>query len=250
MPDAGLACARRYAHDALLYDSYERGQSDHPNDDSAPVPRVYLRSRAHSVMQGTIPRPVAVSRPSGGDCAGSGLARSGPRPSRSASSSTRSSATCPRSLAGCRAREGLGTELLDEAADLQRDDRTERDRDQRGRDDRDRGDEPGLLDELPQLERSLEQGSHDVEAEGEQLAAGQAVDRREGFDLEAHDLKVQMGRILPGIAGVSHVSDDVALFHQRVEVGEEPLDEGPPHVSLPLRAGGHQHEGDHRQGAA
>jgi alkylation response protein AidB-like acyl-CoA dehydrogenase len=39
--------------DALLYDSYERGQSDSPNDDSAPVPRVYLRSRAHSVEGGT-----------------------------------------------------------------------------------------------------------------------------------------------------------------------------------------------------
>jgi alkylation response protein AidB-like acyl-CoA dehydrogenase len=39
--------------EALRYDSYELGQSVNPNDDSAPVPRVYLRSRAHTVEGGT-----------------------------------------------------------------------------------------------------------------------------------------------------------------------------------------------------
>ena len=39
--------------DALLYETYELGRSEHANDDRAPVPRVYLRSRAHTVEGGT-----------------------------------------------------------------------------------------------------------------------------------------------------------------------------------------------------
>ena len=50
--------------------------------------------------------------------------------------------------------EGLGAELAGEVADLERDDRAERDRDQDRRHQRDAGDEPGLLDELAELERA------------------------------------------------------------------------------------------------
>ncbi len=39
--------------DALVYGTYELGRSEHANDDSAPVPRVWLRSRAHTVEGGT-----------------------------------------------------------------------------------------------------------------------------------------------------------------------------------------------------
>ena len=70
-----------------------------------------------------------------------------------------------------RAGERLRAELLDQAADLERDHRAERDRDQGGRDDRHRGDEPGLLDELAQLERALEQVARHVEPERESLPA-------------------------------------------------------------------------------
>jgi len=66
--------------------------------------------------------------------------------------------------------ERLRAELLDQAADLERDDRAERDRDQSGRDDRDRGDEPGLLDELAELEGAPEDPTSHVEAEREELA--------------------------------------------------------------------------------
>jgi hypothetical protein len=68
--------------------------------------------------------------------------------------------------------EGLGTELLDQPTDLERDDGTERDGDERRGHDRHRGDEPGLLDELAQLEGSAEQRAPDVEREGKELACG------------------------------------------------------------------------------
>ena len=66
----------------------------------------------------------------------------------------------------------LGAELLDQSSDLKGDHRAERDRDQGGRDDRHGGDEPGLLDELAQLEGPAEHAPAHVEAEGEQLAGG------------------------------------------------------------------------------
>ena len=68
-----------------------------------------------------------------------------------------------------RTRERLGSELLDQATDLQRDDRTERDRDQGGRDDRHRRDEPRLLDELSGLEGSTEHPTTHIESEREQV---------------------------------------------------------------------------------
>src|SRR4051794_27118975 len=73
---------------------------------------------------------------------------------------------------GGRPGEGLRAELLDQPADLQRDHRAERDRDQRRGDDGHGGDEPGLLEELPQLEGTTEEPAPDVEAEREQLACG------------------------------------------------------------------------------
>ena len=57
-----------------------------------------------------------------------------------------------------------------QAAELQRDHRSERDGDQRGRDDGDAGDEPGLLDELANLERTLERQAPDVQEEREEPA--------------------------------------------------------------------------------
>src|SRR6476469_261968 len=67
-----------------------------------------------------------------------------------------------------RAGEGLGAELDDQPAELERDDRAEGDGDQGGRQDRDAGDEPALLDELPQLGRPPERLDDDVEGEREQ----------------------------------------------------------------------------------
>ena len=52
---------------------------------------------------------------------------------------------------------GLRAQLARQRPELQRDDRAEGDGDQRGRQDRDAGDEPGLLDELAELERPLGQ---------------------------------------------------------------------------------------------
>ena len=68
--------------------------------------------------------------------------------------------------------ERLGTELAGQRAQLQGDDRAERDGDQRRRQDRHTGDEPGLLDELADLERPLGQRPDHVQGECEEVPAG------------------------------------------------------------------------------
>ena len=96
-----------------------------------------------------------------------------------------------------RAVELLGADLAGERAELQRDHRAERDGDEDRRRDGHAGDEPELLDELPDLVRAAEHREDDVEAHRAHAAELAQAVRGPLLHLDRHAAPQPFGPVLP-----------------------------------------------------